>query len=67
MKNGYSESKTYMVKGDGEESGDASVAGESYYARLCEQSASGGGWTVKKMNAMLLLLLPPLALLLVEN
>ena len=67
MKKGYTESKTYMVKGDGEEeSGDASVAaGESYYARLCEQSASGGGWTVKKMTAMLLL--PPLALLLAEN
>ena len=62
MKNGYSESKVYTVKGDDEEeeeeAGDvAFAAGESYSARLCEQSASGGGWTVKKMNPKLLLVL----------
>ena len=57
MKNGYSESKIYNINGDNEEAGDVSAAGESYNARLCEQSAAGGGWTVKKMNPKLLLVL----------
>ena len=57
VKDGYSESKIYKVKGDDDEGGDVSVAGESYNARLCEQSAAGGGWTVKKMNPTLILVL----------
>ena len=62
MKNGYSESKVYNI--NGEETGDVSsvstAAGESYSARLCEQSSAGGGWTVTKTNPMLpfVLLLP---------
>ena len=51
MKNGYSESKVYNI--DGEEAVDISAAGESYSARLCEQSSAGGGWTVTKTNPML--------------
>ena len=51
MKNGYSESKVYNI--DGEEAVDVSAAGESYSARLCEQSSAGGGWTVTKTNPML--------------
>ena len=67
MKNGYSESKVYNIDGggDGEETGDVSsasaAAGESYSARLCEQSSAGGGWTVTKANPML-----PFVLLCVE-
>ena len=59
MKNGYSESKIYNINGDNDnvEAGDVSVTGEPYNARLCEQSAAGGGWTVKKMNSKLLLVL----------
>ena len=51
MKNGYSESKVYNI--NGEEATDISAAGESYSARLCEQSSAGGGWTVTKTNPML--------------
>ena len=51
MKNGYSESKVYNI--DGDEAVDISAAGESYSARLCEQSSAGGGWTVTKTNPML--------------
>ena len=51
MKNGYSESKVYDL--DGEVGADISAAGESYSARLCEQSSAGGGWTVTKTNPML--------------
>ena len=52
MKNGYSESKVYNI--DGEVGVDVSAAaGESYSARLCEQSSAGGGWTVTKTNPML--------------
>ena len=52
MKNGYSESKVYNI--DREVGTDISAAaGESYSARLCEQSSAGGGWTVTKTNPML--------------
>ena len=57
MKNGHTESKIYNIGGESEEHLDVSVAGESYDLRLCEQSAAGGGWTVKKMNPKLLLVL----------
>ena len=57
MKNGHSESKVYNIDGgDGGETAEVSsavAAGESYSARLCEQSSAGGGWTVTKTNPML--------------